>query len=120
MILTFDEAKNVNGRFREFKYICTVTRTEQSKDFGCFMGNDLKTFELECYVYFYDESHFIDWLWNLNLKCNGLLSMYSYKHTPYCLKDKFSATQVLERIYERTNYKYTVNLITSGSIDYIM
>lgn len=119
MIMGYEEAKQVDGRFYEFAYRTIVNRTPQSEHFGCFKGNNLKVFILETNAYFWNEKCFEHMLNEWNRNANGCVSMYEYHSLGQTERRSFTATEALERIYARNNFKYLAHLVTFGSMEYI-
>jgi hypothetical protein len=50
---------------------------------------------------------------------NGLLSMYSYYGLGKSHASGFLATEVVDRIYLRNNFKYLANLVDYGAVETI-
>lgn len=119
MILTFEEARRLGGRFYEFEYATIVSRTEQSKHFGCFANNDSDTFVLKQKIYGWDAKDIMHMINEWNSKSAGPCSMYNYVFLSQTSRQSYTPEQVLERIYASNGFKFLANLITLGSIDVI-
>ena len=110
MILTYDEAQKVNGKFFEYEYETIVVRNENSKHFGCFKGNENLTFKIVQKIYCTSDKWFNHLMDNWEKAANGLLSMYSYKGLGRTCEQSFTALQVVDRKYKANNYKYLAYL----------
>ena len=119
MILGYEDAKKVDGRFQEFEYLTIVQRNEENKDFACFKDNDNETFTLRCFVYCWNVRCFDHLLDSWNSGCTGLNSMYSYSGIRITNRTSYNAVQVLDRIYERNKFNYLPHLMISGNVEYI-
>lgn len=114
MILGFEEAKDIDGRFIEFAYMIKIKRCEKTENFKCFQGNELEIFEYEDTKFFRNESdalHIID-AWRSD-------GVYSYVLMGAVSKKSYSAEEVISLKYQRNNFKYLSYFTTVGSIDYI-
>ena len=119
MLIGYEEAKQISGRFYEFEYETTVTRIPGNENFGCFKGNNLKEFKIKQKVYCWSDKCFDHVMNGWRAVANGLLSMYSYKGLGKTTEQSFNAIQVCERIFKEHNFKYTASLIQLGAIEII-
>ena len=114
MILGFEEAKEVKGRFTEFAYMVRIKRCEKTENFKCFQGNELEIFEYVESKFFYTERnalHIID-----SWRSDGV---YSYVLMGEVSRKSYTAEEVVSLKYQRNNFKYLSYFMTVGSIDYI-
>lgn len=116
MILGFDEAKTVDGRFIEFSYLVCVKRNQMSKGFRCFQDNDLEIYEYEDSKFFHNEADAIHVLDSFN---GHHYDIYSYRYMGRVSRMSYTAEEVVALRYQRNDFKYLSHLLTSGSIDYI-
>ena len=120
MLLGYAEAKRESGRFYEYEYEITVTRTEASKHFACFKDNDKETFTFINKVYCWSDKCFEYLIGEWQKMSQGLLNMYSYKGIGKSLPQSMNATEVLDVVYARNKFKFLVSLVTYGGFDVIM
>lgn len=114
MILGFEEAKKVKGRFIEFAYKVKIKRCKKTENFKCFKGNELEIFEYEETKFFYNKniaSQIIE-----SWRSDGV---YSYVLIGAVSEKTYTAEEVVRLKYQRNNFKYLSYLTTVGSIDYI-
>lgn len=118
MILTFTKAKHVEGSFCEYAYKTLIQRTPASENFGCFKGNDIKVVTIVQLVYCHNNTDFDKVIREWSNMAVGLLSMYSYQGLGKTNLNLYTATEVLERMYNRDN-RHLANLIYNSSTEII-
>ena len=120
MILGYNEAQEVNGRFYEFEYSIKVIRDGMSKNFECFKDNNKTEVVLLRKIYcrrFEDVVHAIS-EWNRMAK--GLCNIYEYNLIGQKSTDSYTASEVVDKIYKENNFKYLAHLSQIGGTDFIM
>jgi hypothetical protein len=119
MILGYDEAKKVGGRFYEFSYETSIMRSNKCEHFGCFKDNDKLIFKLNTSVFCWSEKDFEHVVSTWQSQAGGLLDMYAYRSIGKVSQQGYTAEEVVDLIYKRNNFKYLAHLTTIGSIDFI-
>lgn len=116
MLFGYSEAEQVKGRFYEFRYKTVIKRTEKSRDFVCFRDNDLQVFEHESSIFMFSEKDFL----HIVDSWRDIYGIYSYIPLGFAEHRKsYTASEVVALNYERHKFKYLLNFMTVGSIDYI-
>ena len=117
MICGYDEAKEVDGRFYEFKYRVFVKRTARTERFECFKDNDLQVFEYDRSVFCHNESdfnHLINEAWRDGTGTYSYASIGQEKPVK-----SYTASDVVQLIYDRFRFKFLCHYCLSGSIEYL-
>jgi len=120
MIIGYNEAREISGKFYEFQYETIVIKTEASKDFICFKDNDKESFTFTNNVFCWDEKCFNHLVNNWQGMAERVLGIYSYRPIGQVASHGYTAEQVVDLIYTRSNFRFLAHLITYGSFDVIM
>lgn len=117
MLCGYEEAKNVDGRFYEFKYRTFVKRTKKTERFKCFKDNDLQVFSRDESVFCHNESdfnHLVNSAWKDSTGVYSYASLGQEKPVK-----SYTASDVVQLIYDRYRFDRLCHYIESGSIEYL-